>query len=139
MSMKPHVVFVCLHGSAKSVIANAHFQALVKSRGLEVPSASAGTEPDAELPPNVIAGMRQDGLEVTGIRPQATNAATLGKATHVISFGPDVGKWVGDGCQVIYWKNVPAVADGYDAARGDILRRVTELVERLSPGPSGAR
>jgi protein-tyrosine-phosphatase len=131
MSKTPHVVFVCLHGSAKSVIADAHFQSLVRTRGLNLRSAAAGTEPDAALPPHVVVGLRQDGLDVTGIRPQAAADATLGKATHVVSFGPDVGQWVPDGCQVTYWKDVPTVADSYDSARSEILRRVSGLVDAL--------
>jgi protein-tyrosine-phosphatase len=137
MSKTPHVAFVCLHGSAKSVIAAAHFQSLAEARGLSLPATSAGTEPDAALPPQVVAGLRQDGLDVAGVRPQAAAAATLGKATHVVTFGPDVGQWVPDGCQVTYWKDVPAVADGYDAARTEILRRVTRLVDSLMAGGNG--
>jgi arsenate reductase len=139
MSQTPHIVFVCLHGSAKSVIAQAHFQTLATARGLHLPSASAGTEPDAALPPHVVAGLRQDGLDVAGLRPQAAAAATLGKATHVVSFGPDVGQWVPDGCRVTYWKDVPAVADGYESARAEIVRRVTRFVDELAPDREGAR
>lgn len=138
MSKTPHIVFVCLHGSAKSVIADAHFQSLVKARGWSVRSGSAGTEPDSELPPHVAAGLRKDGLDLSGLRPQAAGAATLGEATHVVTFGPDVGAWVPDGCPVTYWKDVPAVADGYDRARSEILRRVTGLVDALMTNQGAA-
>src|ERR671925_873480 len=40
------VLFVCLHGAAKSVIGAAHFRRLAAARGLSVDAVAAGTEPD---------------------------------------------------------------------------------------------
>jgi len=50
------VLFVCLHGSAKSLIAAEYFNRLAAARGLGVTATSAGTEPDAEIPPRVVQG-----------------------------------------------------------------------------------
>src|SRR5262245_44043426 len=47
----PRVLFVCLHGAAKSVVAAAHFRRVAAARGLAVDAAAAGTEPDPELAP----------------------------------------------------------------------------------------
>ena len=43
------VVFVCEHGTVKSVIALAHFQRLARERGLPLRAISRGTAPDARL------------------------------------------------------------------------------------------
>src|SRR4029453_17394056 len=46
---QPRVLFVCLHGAAKSVVAAAHFRRLASARGLSISAVAAGTEPDAEV------------------------------------------------------------------------------------------
>ena len=53
----PRVLFVCLHGAAKSVVAAAHFRKLTAQRGLAVEAAAAGTEPDAEMGPLAVKGL----------------------------------------------------------------------------------
>jgi hypothetical protein len=40
------VLFVCLHGAAKSVVAAAHFRRLAGAAGLGIEAVAAGTEPD---------------------------------------------------------------------------------------------
>ena len=50
MANAPTVLFVCLHGSAKSVIAERHFERLAAERRVEARVASAGVEPDASVP-----------------------------------------------------------------------------------------
>src|SRR5258706_16004324 len=52
----PVVVFVCEHGSAKSVLAAAHFNALAKRRGLRVRAISRGTNPDQAIAAPVAEG-----------------------------------------------------------------------------------
>ena len=51
------VLFVCLHGAAKSVLAAADFERMAKVRGLPISAESAGTEPDAEIAPPVLAAL----------------------------------------------------------------------------------
>src|SRR5205823_2361753 len=48
---KSRVLFVCLHGAAKSVVGAAHFRRLAAAHGLDVDAAAAGTEPDPQLAP----------------------------------------------------------------------------------------
>lgn len=47
---KPMIVFVCEHGSAKSVIAASEFERMAKKEGLAVNILARGTNPDAEIP-----------------------------------------------------------------------------------------
>jgi arsenate reductase (thioredoxin) len=63
MSSPRTVVFVCLHGSAKSVIASAYLNRLSAERGLNVHATAAGVEPDAVISPRVREGLRQEGLD----------------------------------------------------------------------------
>src|SRR5690242_15420164 len=44
------ILFVCEHGSAKSVIAAAHFKRLAEQRGLPHRAIARGINPDPEIP-----------------------------------------------------------------------------------------
>src|SRR4029453_15593763 len=81
------VLFVCLHGAAKSVVAAAHFRKLAAARGLTVSAAAAGTEPDSELAPGAVKGLAGDGLSPAPRRPRPVTLYDLESATRVLSFG----------------------------------------------------
>src|SRR4030095_5910958 len=59
---EPRVLFVCLHGAAKSVVAAAHFRRLASARGLSISAVAAGTEPDPELARAAVKGLAAEGL-----------------------------------------------------------------------------
>ena len=103
------VLFVCLHGAAKSVVAAAHFRRLAATRGLDVEAVAAGVEPDAGLTPAAITG--------------------LGAATRVVSFGCEVDAGP---TPTERWDDVPAVSGGYAAARDRITAHVEQLVAELA-------
>ena len=69
------VAFVCLHGSAKSLIAAAYFNGLARRHGLDFAATTSGPEPDAAVPPNVIEGLRNHAIDVGGYRPTMISAA----------------------------------------------------------------
>jgi arsenate reductase (thioredoxin) len=129
----PRVLFVCLHGSAKSVIAAEHLRRLAAQRGLALQAASAGLEPDAEIPPHVAAALLDEGIDVRDQRPGAVTAEAIGAADHVVSFGCDLGGLAPEGTAVTMWSDVPAVSDGYAAARADIVGRLVPLLDALTP------
>ena len=124
----PRVLFVCLHGAAKSVVGAAHFRRLAASRGLAVDVAAAGTEPDAELTPAAVKGLAGEGLAAAPRRPRPVTLHDLRSATRVVSFGCDVKT----DRPVERWDDVPAVSDGYDKARERIVARVERLVSELA-------
>jgi len=125
------VLFVCLHGAAKSVVAAAHFRRLAASRGLAVGAVAAGTEPDPELAPGAVKGLVGDGLTATPRRPRPVTLHDLDSATRVVSFGCDVA--AARGQRVEQW-DVPAVSEGYAAARDRIVANVERLVGELTGG-----
>ena len=51
------VLFVCLHGAAKSLIAARHLERLARERGIGIRAEFAGTEPDPQLTPAAVAGL----------------------------------------------------------------------------------
>jgi arsenate reductase (thioredoxin) len=138
MPSDPSVLFICLHGSAKSVIAAQHLRRLAAERGRVVETASAGVEPDLDVPPHVVAGLLADGFDIAGQRPHPVTDAALQRASLVVSLGCDLDEPNAGGTaarrisrRILRWDDVPAVSDGYDAAREAIVRRLVSLVEEL--------
>ena len=127
----PFVLFVCLHGSAKSVIASEHFRRLAAERGLIADTSSAGTEPDAEIPPGVVRGLRGDGIDPSGLRPQGVTRADLERASRVVAFACDLTNMAPPGLTIERWDEVPAVSEDYGRARNVIAARVRGLVDQL--------
>jgi protein-tyrosine-phosphatase len=126
---QPRVLFVCLHGAAKSVVGAAHFRRLAAARGLAVDATAAGTEPDPQLAPGAVKGLAGEGLSATPGRPRPVTLYDLDTATRVVSFGCDVAPARGQ--RVDQW-DVPAVSDGYEAARDRIVANVERLVAELA-------
>jgi hypothetical protein len=124
------VVFVCLHGAAKSVIAASVFDRLAAARGLDVRATFAGTEPDPQIPPKVVQNLRAEGVELGGLRPRRVTRDELARARHIVSFGCDLTD-LGGGAGVECWDDVPAVSEDYRKARDVIASRVEALVENL--------
>jgi protein-tyrosine-phosphatase len=123
------VVFVCLHGSAKSLIAAEYFNRLAAARGLGVTATSAGTEPDAEIPPRVVQGLRADGIDVEGRRPRRPTPADVESAAAVVTFACDLGELASRASRIERWDDVPAVSEDFKRARDVIVARVTGLLE----------
>ncbi len=127
---RPRVVFVCLHGSAKSVIGASYCARLAERRGVAVEAESAGVEPDASIPPNVVSGLGADGIDVSGARPRDAAAVDFAGATRVVAFGCDV-PGVPAGVPIEQWADVPAVSDDFGRSRDAIVARVERLVADL--------
>lgn len=122
------VLFVCLHGAAKSVIAAAYLERLARERGLPVRATAAGTEPDPEIPAGVVAGLLADGLDVRGRRPRRVTREELAAADRVVAFGCDVEALAPPGTPVIRWDDIPAVSEDFAKARDAIAARLPGLL-----------
>lgn len=125
------IVFVCLHGSAKSLIAAEHFNRLARERGSELRAGSVGLEPDAEVPAPVAAGLLRDGIDVRGYLPQPATRERLAGAARIVSFGCDFEPF-GSSTPVERWDDMPMVSDGFDRARDAIVARVEKVLDSLA-------
>ena len=133
MSTAPSaVLFVCLHGSAKSLIALEHFRRLAQQRGVDVQADWAGIEPDAEIPPRVVQGLLGEGIDVRGRRPRQVTRADVDRVSCVVTFGCDLGALEPPGLAHERWDDVPAVSDGYKPARDIIVGRLPRLLDEVS-------
>jgi len=94
-------------------------------------TSSAGTEPDAEIPPGVVRGLRGDGIDPSGLRPQGVTRADLERASRVVAFACDLTNMAPPGLTIERWDDVPAVSEDYGRARNVIAARVRGLVDQL--------
>ena len=126
---RPRVLFVCLHGAAKSVVGAAHFRRLAAQHGVAMDAVAAGTEPDEQLAPGAVKGLAADGLQATPSRPRPVTLYDLQSAARVVSFGCDIAP--AGGQRVDQW-DVPAVSDGYAAARERIVANIERLIAEMA-------
>ena len=124
------VLFVCLHGAAKSVLAAADFERLARERALDVRAEFAGTEPDPEIAPKVLAALGAEGVDLRGQRPRRVTRADLDGASRVVAFGCDLGALTAAGPPIEQW-DVPAVSEDLAKARAAIDARLVRLVDEL--------
>src|SRR4051794_21564455 len=130
------IVFVCEHGSAKSVVAAAHFNRLAAEGHLPYRAVSRGTKPDAEVAVGVKAGLAADGLDVSGWRPKLVTDEDLRNSAQVVSLAtelPATKPFVKP--KLLEWNDIPPISADYDRARQTILQRVEALVKSLSVAP----
>lgn len=130
--MARRVVFVCLHGSAKSLMAAEYFRRLAAQRGLQV----AGIHPDPDVPAHVLRGLLGDGIDVRGRRPSPVSREELANAWRVVSFGCDLAPMAPPGLAVERWDDIPAVSQDWNAARDAILARLALLLAECEGRPA---
>ena len=129
MSQNLRILFVCLHGAAKSVLAAADCERLAAARGLHVSADFAGTEPDAAIAPAVAAALHADGVDLLGKRPRRVMRQDVAAADRVVAFGCELGEAAAPGAAIDQWTDVPAVSDGLPAARAAIHARLERLLD----------
>ena len=110
------------------MIAAEHFNRLAHARGLALRAESLGVEPDAEVPPPVVAGLAVDGVDVRGYAPRKLTADGVACARHIVSFGCDLDATFSRRVRVERWDDLPMVSDGFQAARDAIVARVERLL-----------
>jgi len=126
------VAFVCLHGSAKSLIAAEYFNRLAKEKSLPMRATTSGPEPDPEVPGNAVEGMRSRGIDVKSYKPAVISTEGLKDADLVVSFACDAGRKLALGKAEERWDDCPAVSDDFDIAWDFITGRVDQLIGRLT-------
>ena len=123
------VIFACVHNAGRSQMAAAFFNRLAdpaRARAL-----SAGTTPGDRVHPEVVAVMREEGIDLSGARPQKLTTELAGQAQLLITMG------CGDECPYVPgvrrddWplddpKGQPA--ERVRSIRDDIRARVEALV-----------
>jgi arsenate reductase (thioredoxin) len=125
-------VFVCLHGSAKSLIAAEYLSHKARERGIDAIASSYGEEPDPAVPSHVVENMAAKGFDLRGRVPKAVSADVLANADEVITFGCDLTALLPPGTKAASWAACPAVSDGFPPAWDFITGSVDTLLERMT-------
>jgi arsenate reductase len=129
-----NVYFVCIGNAGRSQMA----QAFAEREGFE--ARSAGSHPERELHPEVIAAMDEVGIDLRGRSPKAIDRADLEWADLVVTMG------CGDACPVLPGKPYldwdlqdPAgmPIEVVRTIRVEIERRVQALASAPVGGPRG--
>ena len=82
--MTRRVLFVCVHNSGRSQMAEAFARELSGGR---LDAESAGTEPTAALNLVVVEAMRERGLDITGQRPKLLTPEMAQRADRIFTMG----------------------------------------------------
>ena len=86
------IVFACVHNAGRSQIAAGWARRLAGGR-LEV--VSAGTQPGPHLNVQVVAAMREAGIDLSGVQPQLLTPELARGADYIVTMG------CGESCPVI--------------------------------------
>ena len=87
------VIFACVHNAGRSQMAAAFFNALVTEA--KVKAVSAGTQPAETVHPEVVAAMKEAGIDLSNARPQLLTIALANEASLLVTMG------CGDACPVV--------------------------------------
>jgi protein-tyrosine-phosphatase len=128
------VVFVCEHGSVKSLVAMMYFNRSVEERGLPYRAVARGTAPEPVVPAAVRDGLRADGFVVSAFTPRRFDASDADHALLVVSFDQDLTKTLDSRVRYVKWDDLPGVLSDYARGRAAILRHVDELIDELARG-----
>jgi arsenate reductase len=130
------VVFVCEHGSVKSLVAMEYFNRRSKERGLPYRAVARGTAPEPAVPAAVREGLHADGFDVSGFVPRLLRASDVDAVALVVSFDEDITKTVGGRARYLKWDDLPGVLANYARGRDAIVSQVDALIEALAPSGS---
>ena len=128
------VIFACVHNAGRSQMAAAFFADMADPA--RATASSAGTQPGDRVHPEVVAAMREVGIDLGGNRPQLLTDGLAHGASLLVTMG------CGDACpyipgkRYVDWelvdpKGLPV--DDVRAIRDDIDARVRALAAELGP------
>jgi arsenate reductase (thioredoxin) len=130
-SVRPTVLFVCVHNAGRSQMAAGYLQHLAGDR---VDVLSAGSQPADQVNPVAVAAMAEEGIDITSETPKLLTDAAVQEADVVVTMG------CGDECPFYSgkryedWVLDDPAGQGIDVVRpirDEIRRRVEHLVEEL--------
>jgi protein-tyrosine-phosphatase len=123
------IVFVCEHGSAKSVIAAAHFQRMAEQEGIQIKVISRGTNPDKVVPEKINRFLNGDGLSSTTQPPVQLTPEDVKHADYVVAFNPIPASY-GNSQKIETW-NIPSIDAGYTVARDSMIHNIQRIIRRI--------
>jgi protein-tyrosine-phosphatase len=123
------VLFLCPHGAAKSVMAAAYCQQLADERHLPLIATLAGTDPDPDIAPGVVAGLRAEAIDVSDHRPRRVTSADVESTWRVVLLGCDLNELPLVPTPIAQWDEVPPASQGFAATRAAILAHLADFLD----------
>lgn len=126
------VLFVCEHGTVKSLLAKLLFDEYAAQVGLPMRAESRGTAVDSVVPPWMRAQLGASRLAFDGFTPHAVTTRDLAGATYVVTFDLPASVTAGAGGVRARWDALPPASQQFEASRDAIKSRVHALVDSLN-------
>jgi len=128
------ILFVCVHNSGRSQMAEAFFNQLAKGKAQAL---SAGTQPADKVNPLVVEAMKEIGIDISGNKPKALTIEMVEKADRMITMG--CGAEAGAVCPASFietedWALEDPKGKSLEQVRKireEIKKRVTRLLSEL--------
>lgn len=131
MTVRPTVLFVCVHNAGRSQMAAGYLRAL---GGDDVEVLSAGSAPGAAVNPVAVEAMAEEGIDISEAIPALLTTEAVRESDVVITMG------CGDACPILPgkryedWVLEDPAGQGIEAVRrirDDIRGRVVDLLQGL--------
>lgn len=135
MTVRPTVLFVCVHNAGRSQMAAGYLRAL---GGDAVAVLSAGSAPGAAVNPVAVEAMAEEGIDISEAIPALLTTEAVRESDVVITMG------CGDACPIFPgkryedWVLEDPAGQGIDVVRpirDEIRERVVTLLEELGIAP----
>ena len=127
----PTVLFVCEHGTVRSLLAKVLFEEYAGVVGLRMNAVSRGTHADSIVPPWMVQGLSADHIALGPWTPQTLRPKDLADAAYVVSFDVPLSATNGARVRREQWDSLPSVSKNYTSGRDAIKVRVHALVDSL--------
>lgn len=125
------VLFVCEHGTVRSLLARIFFERYAAEAGLSYVAVSRGTRADSVVPAFMERGLTSDHFALGDWRPQTLTTKDLGAASLVVSFDVPSEATAASRGGRMEWNGLPSVSQDYARGRDAIALRVRQLVDSL--------
>lgn len=133
------VLFVCEHGTVRSLLAKVLFEDYAAEVGLQMQAVSRGTRADSLIPPWMQRGLTADTVTLGSWRPQTLRPADLATASMVVSFDVPATATAAARAPRVQWDSLPSVSRDYATGRDAIKVRVRQLVDSLQRASRSGR
>jgi arsenate reductase (thioredoxin) len=125
------VLFACVHNAGRSQMAAAWFNKVCDPR--KVRALSAGTQPGDRVHPEVVQVMREEGIDLSGVKPRFLSRDLAQQATLLVTMGcGDACPYV-PGLQKLDWPLPDPKGQPTESVRG-----IQDEIRRLVVGPRDA-
>ena len=125
------ILFVCTHGTARSLIATDYFNKMAKEKDLNFRAIFRGTEPDSVLTGGNAKGLTKDDFDIALQKSEIVSENDIDNAYGIITFDCQLSSSINPE-KTEQWNGTPPISKNYDQTRDVIKEKVNRLVETLA-------